>query len=81
MTKKQIEIKQNIIKKVEKSQILNNIFFFLLIVFGNGLDPAQMHGMGRTWPNHRGWAQPSPCEQCPPLFTCSVNSGGMAGTK
>jgi len=40
-----------------------------------------MHGLGRTWPNYVGWAQPSPCEQCPPLFTCYVNSGGKAGTK
>jgi hypothetical protein len=49
MTKKQIEIKQNIIKKVGKSQILKNIcsFNFLLKWAGPGpdqwveLDPAQ----------------------------------------
>jgi len=28
-----------------------------------------------------GWAQPSLCEQCPPLFTCYLNSGGVARTK
>ena len=40
-----------------------------------------MHGLGLTQPNYMGWAQPSPCEQCPPLFTCYVNTGGVAGMK
>ena len=37
--------------------------------------------MGQTRPNYVGWAEPRPCEQCPPLFACYRNSGGMAGTK
>jgi len=37
--------------------------------------------MGQTRPKYVGWAQPSPYEQCPPLFTCYMNNGGQAGTK
>ena len=42
--------------------------------------------MGWTRLKCMGWAEPgpttrAPCEQCPPLFTCYVNCGGMAGTK
>jgi len=42
--------------------------------------------MGWTRLKCMGWAKPgpttrAPCEQCPPLFTCYVNCGGMAGTK
>jgi len=45
--------------------------------------------MGRIRPKYMGWAEPGPntwagprpCEQCPPLFTCYVNSGGVAGTQ
>jgi hypothetical protein len=43
--------------------------------------------MGRTLPKCMGWAEPSPTtykpspsEQCSPLFTCYVNSRGLAGT-
>ena len=58
---------------MRKSQILNNIFF---IFFGNEPDPAQMHGLGRTWPNYVCWAgAASPLQWTSPLFTCNVNSG------
>jgi len=51
---------------VRKSQILNNIFWKWAWPGPNawvGSNLAQMHGLG--------W-----CEQCLPLFTCHVNSGG-----
>ena len=36
--------------------------------------------MGRTRPKCTGQAQPSPCEQCPQLFTCYLNSGRDEGS-
>jgi len=46
--------------------------------------------MGRTWPKYMGWPTPAqlrglgsaePVWTVPPLFTCYVNSGGVAGMK
>ena len=65
------DINKNNIKTTRKKYIYikcwNKYFqFFLLKWVGSG-------------PNT--WAGPRPCEQCPPLFTCYVNSGGVAGTQ
>jgi hypothetical protein len=47
------DITQNDIKTTrENCKILKQIFLFFL----NGPDQAQMHRLGRTWPNYMGWA-------------------------
>jgi len=81
MTKKQIEIKQNIIKKNGEITNIEQYIYIYILIFENEPNLAQMYRLGRTWPNYVGRNQPNPCEQCPPLFTCYVNNGGQAGTK
>ena len=38
-----------------------------------------MYGLDRNQPTYMGRAETSPCEQCPSLFTCYMNSWGMTG--